>query len=68
MKTPLLFSAAVLGLVALLSSGSAPEDNPPVGSQPPEIDAEGWINHLGTPPTLASLKGQAVLIEFWATW
>jgi thiol-disulfide isomerase/thioredoxin len=68
MKTFLALGAAALGLALLPAFRLPTENNPEVGSVPPEIDAEGWFNHLGAAPTLASLKGQTVLIEFWATW
>lgn len=42
---------------------------PKAGSQPPEIAATSWMNWSGKePPTLASLKGKVVVVEFWATW
>jgi thiol-disulfide isomerase/thioredoxin len=40
---------------------------PKVGSVPPEVTAKDWLN-AKKPPTLASLKGKVVLIDFWATW
>ncbi len=41
---------------------------PPEVDQPaPEISAKEWIN-LKAQPTLASLRGKVVLLEFWATW
>lgn len=32
----------------------------------PEIEVKQWIS--GEPATLAALRGQVVLLEFWATW
>ncbi len=36
------------------------------GRPAPELDVKEWI--IGPPYTLAGLKGQVVLLEFWATW
>jgi thiol-disulfide isomerase/thioredoxin len=40
---------------------------PKVGSIPPEVSANDWLNTENT-PTLAGLKGKVVVVEFWATW
>jgi thiol-disulfide isomerase/thioredoxin len=40
---------------------------PEVGQPAPEIFAQEWIN-LKAPLTLAKLRGNVVLLEFWATW
>lgn len=37
-----------------------------IGSAAPEITVKEWLN--GAPASLASLRGQVVLLEFWATW
>lgn len=37
-----------------------------LGKPAPEIDVKEWIH--GEPASLASLRGQVVLLEFWATW
>jgi len=37
-----------------------------LGQSAPEISVKEWIN--GEPATLATLRGQVVLLEFWATW
>ncbi len=68
MKPVVILSAAVLSLATLLSLRSVGPEKPSLGAPPPEIDAEGWFNHIGAAPTLANLRGQTVLIEFWATW
>jgi thiol-disulfide isomerase/thioredoxin len=43
------------------------EQMPKIGAEPPEVTAADWLNTDG-PPTLASLRGKVVLVEFWATW
>ena len=40
---------------------------PKAGAVAPEIAAKDWLNQ-STAPTLTALRGQAVLVEFWATW
>jgi thiol-disulfide isomerase/thioredoxin len=37
-----------------------------LGQPAPEISVKEWIS--GEPATLQSLRGQVVLLEFWATW
>ena len=37
-----------------------------LGQPAPEIEVKEWIK--GEPATLATLRGQVVLLEFWATW
>jgi thiol-disulfide isomerase/thioredoxin len=37
-----------------------------IGREAPEISIQSWIN--SEPLTLADLRGQVVLMEFWATW
>jgi thiol-disulfide isomerase/thioredoxin len=42
---------------------------PKVGEAPPPVSAQAWLNWKGKePPTLESLKGKVVVVEFWATW
>jgi thiol-disulfide isomerase/thioredoxin len=40
---------------------------PKVGEAAPEISAKEWINSK-TPLTLADLRGEVVVVDFWATW
>jgi len=53
--------------IVLESSLPAPE-GPEVGRSAPEINGKAWLNNLSADPSLASFRGQAVLLEFWATW
>jgi hypothetical protein len=63
----LLFAAApVLALVAAASS--ALPEGPAIGDDAPEFSSGKWFNNIGSNPSIASLKGKAILIEFWATW
>ena len=54
---------SLLALATLLPLTVAPDDSPA-----PAIVAERWVNQFGQTPSLASLRGRAVLIERWATW
>ncbi|MDP6762008.1 MAG: hypothetical protein QF903_03030 [Planctomycetota bacterium] len=65
-KTTLETSLAALALCA--AATATPPELPAVGSAAPEISAERWYNHIGRNPSLESLKGKAILLEFWATW
>ena len=38
------------------------------GAQAPAFEGKTWFNQIGRTPTLESLRGRAILIEFWATW
>jgi thiol-disulfide isomerase/thioredoxin len=72
MRTSTLASLALLlcpvAALAALPFGSRSLDRPEAGDAAPEISAPTWYNHLGQAPSLAQLRGQAVLIDFWATW
>lgn len=67
-----LNTLAALGVLAaglLATPARAGEDKfPEVGKPAPEINAKVWFNQLGAEPNLASLRGSAVMLEFWATW
>ena len=64
------FAAAGLLAAAPLVIGAAHPwaDKVGPGEVAPEIDGQVWFNHIGRAPTLASLRGHTVLLEFWATW
>lgn len=42
--------------------------SPAAGQPAPPIVAAGWVNHVGAPPTLESLRGKWVLLDFWGTF
>jgi len=65
----LLTGAALAGVLAVSGVCTlAGPDLPAAGTEAPAIEAASWYNHLGRNPDLASLRGKAVLLEFWATW
>ena len=69
MKPTTTIAAAGLGLaLAIGIAARAPRDLPEVGTTAPEIAAKTWYNHIGLDPNLESLRGKAILLEFWATW
>jgi thiol-disulfide isomerase/thioredoxin len=49
------------------ATGSLSETAVKVGEQAPEIEAAEWI-HADDTISLAGLRGQVVVVEFWATW
>jgi len=63
----LLFAAAPVLALAAIASNTLPE-GPQIGGPAPEFSSRTWFNNIGENPSIASLKGKAVLIEFWATW
>lgn len=56
-----------LGLLCLVIA-STHAQKPTVGAPAPAIVASSWLNWEGAAPTLESLQGRAVLLEFWGTW
>jgi len=63
----LLFAAAPVLAVAAFASNNLSQ-GPEIGTPAPEFTSGTWFNNIGQTPSIASLKGKAVLIEFWATW
>jgi len=58
---------AVIGF-ASASSASA-QSGPAVGQPAPPINLESWLNvGKDESPSLESLKGKTILLEFWGTW
>lgn len=68
MKKLLALALVATGAIAVAGFRSPTPGHPEVGSAAPEIGAKTWFNHIGRPLDLESLKGQAVMLEFWATW
>lgn len=64
MKPTVLFTAAALALFAATANAELPAK----GTDAPAIDVDRWYNHIGLDPDLESLRGKAILLEFWATW
>jgi cytochrome c biogenesis protein CcmG, thiol:disulfide interchange protein DsbE len=62
-QTPLVFAAAVLVLLATSSNRAATRLAP--GDAVPPVE---WSSQDGTRLSLASLKGNVVLVDFWASW
>jgi thiol-disulfide isomerase/thioredoxin len=55
------------GTIAVAAKKAVPA--PKTGEAPPTVSAESWLNWTGKePPSLDSLKGRVVVVEFWATW
>ena len=67
MKYPFLAGAALaLGAIAVIARPAT--EGLELGKPAPNITATSWFNHLGTDIDLSDFKGQAVVVEFWATW
>ncbi len=54
--------------VFVLAPTIAIGQRPAVGEPAPAIVADAWLNWEGVAPTLESLAGRVVLLEFWGTW
>ncbi|MEO6595987.1 MAG: redoxin domain-containing protein [Planctomycetota bacterium] len=59
------FRVALLGALTLVTANA---QQPTVGQPAPAVVATSWLNWQGDAPTLDSLKGRVVLLEFWGTW
>lgn len=55
-------------LFAFAAGSTSLAQAPSVGAPAPAIVATSWLNWEGEAPTLESLQGRVVLLEFWGTW
>lgn len=60
-----LFRAAIAAALWTLTASSTPPAETPVGRPAPDFEVT-LID--GSKVTLASLRGQVVVLNFWATW
>ncbi len=60
-------ASAVIGAAAIMATGAAIANaaNSFKGEVPPTLGVRDWMN--SSPKTLAELKGEVVLLEFWST-
>lgn len=68
MRTSRRIAALVLAAASLLAPAVA---SPPLqaGDPAPPLTVAAWLNvEKGKEPTADSLKGKAVMVEFWGTW
>jgi hypothetical protein len=68
MKKLLAIGLVAVGALAVAAFRAPSADAPEPGTPAPALDAKAWFNHIGRPLTLDNLGGNAVLVEFWATW
>ncbi|MCY2960497.1 MAG: hypothetical protein NTY35_10070 [Planctomycetota bacterium] len=68
MKTLLALGFLALGSLAVVGFKSPAADGIQPGAEAPPLNAKTWFNHIGRPLELDNLGGNAVLVEFWATW
>jgi hypothetical protein len=68
MKT--LLASGTLALAALVAASFRPPapEGIGIGADAPPLQAKTWFNHVGRALEIDNLGGNAVLVEFWATW
>lgn len=68
MKTLLAIGIVAAGALAAVGFKSPSPEGIEIGADAPSLNAKTWFNHIGRPLELDNLGGNAVLVEFWATW
>ncbi len=61
MRRAILIGTLAVALALPLSAAT-------VGESAPEVNAIEWLNTGGRDMSLADLRGEIVVVEFWATW
>ena len=58
------------GRETIALEAKAPKAMPEVGAAPPEVNAVAWLNWPAetAAPSLTTLEGKVIAVEFWATW
>lgn len=68
MKSLLTIGFVALAALAALGTTRAAPEGIEIGADAPALNAKTWFNHIGRPLEIDNLGGNAVLVEFWATW
>jgi hypothetical protein len=68
MKQLLALGCLALGVLASVGFRGPAAEGIATGADAPALNAKTWFNHIGRPLEIDNLGGNAVLVEFWATW
>jgi len=68
MKHLLAIGIVAAGALAAVSFRSPVPEGIAIGAEAPALGVKTWFNHIGRPLEINNLGGNAVLVEFWATW
>ncbi len=68
MKSLLSIGFVALAALGALGTTSPAPEGIEIGAEAPALNAKTWFNHIGRPLEMDNMGGNAVLVEFWATW